>query len=356
MAKKKTKVKTKAKAKVKTKAKTKTKKKTKIKVNINRVGYSKKSTSRVGSSNSTSRVKIKETSRVGSSKKKVQPFDFTQQTIPKGYGESKIVLMPRDSYWTFAYWEITEKTRKDIRAKYGKDIFEKSKLVLRVYYVTSIEFNGRNAHSYFDIAIDPFADNWYIKVPEPNKSLCIDLGIVLPDGRFITIVRSNTVIMPRLGVSPVTDEQWGVLQKEFERILKISGIGQVGKGSFDVVKLMRERWNQFMLLNLPSSPPGISSFRRMPVEEAGGAGAQAGEKGRKEFRLEANTEFILYGSTERDAKLTVGGEEVKLDPDGSFSLRFNLNDGVKELPVKATSADNTMSKSITFTVSRKTDR
>jgi uncharacterized protein len=273
-----------------------------------------------------------------------------ERSVPRGYGETKIVLMPRDPFWAYAYWEITEETFGAVRSKYGKDAIDKSKLVLRVYDVTGIKFNGSNANRYFDIALIPFAENWYINVPEADRSLCVDLGLLLPDGRFITLIRSNVISMPRQSISQITDEQWGILQKEFERILKLSGIEQLGRTSFELAKLLRERWTQFMLMNMPSSPSsslGSSAFR-VPVEEK--------EEGKgRGFWLQANTELILYGSTESDAKLTVAGESVKLNGDGSFSLRFSLADGVKDLPVKASSADNKLFKTIRFKVSRKTE-
>jgi hypothetical protein len=49
--------------------------------------------------------------------------------------------------------------------------------------------------------------------------------------------------------------------------------------------------------------------------------------------------LIIYGATEPDAKVTIGGRAIQLRPDGTFSFRFALPDGVYSLPVAATSAD-----------------
>jgi len=270
-----------------------------------------------------------------------------KEELPKSYGDTKIVLLPRDPFWAYAYWEINENTRKEIQKEYGSDIFKKGKLILRVYDVTGLKFNGKNAHKYFDVTINEQADNWYINVPESNRWWCVDLGILLPDGKFVLIARSNIVKMPAFGVSPITDEQWGVLQKEFEKLLQLSGIEQIGKSSFDVVKLMRERWAEIVSISsaqMPFSPKGISSFRQQPV-------SIPSEKA-KDFWLKADTELVVYGSTEKDANLTIAGEKVNISPDGSFSVRFNLPDGRKEIPIVAESKDKTMSKKITFDVIR----
>ncbi|OGS26281.1 MAG: hypothetical protein A2297_04030 [Elusimicrobia bacterium RIFOXYB2_FULL_48_7] len=261
-----------------------------------------------------------------------------QNELPKNYGDTKIVLMPRDPFWSYAYWEINRETRDKLKKEHGN----KGKLTLRVYDVTDIDFNGSNAHKHFDIYVSEEAENWYINVPEVNRAWCVDLGLLLPDGRFILIARSNFLSLPRHGVSSVTDEHWAILQKEFEKMVKLSGIDKIGQSSFDVSRLMKERWEQ--LMSMPSSH--VSSFNR-PVE------AHVVKEG-KNFWLRADTELIVYGTTESDAKLTIGDKEVKLNPDGSFSLRMHLHDGEIPLPIKATSKDGSMSKKITFKVTRTT--
>jgi len=174
------------------------------------------------------------------------------------------------------------------------------------------------------------------------------LGIKTSDDKFITIVRSNIVLMPRFGVSPLTDAQWAVLQREFERLLELSGVSMIGKGSFDIAKLMKERWEE--LLAISQQPQFISSGF---VSSLARKEQQVKEQ---EFYLKADTELIVYGETMPDAKLYIGDEEYKLSSDGRFSLRMLLPDGEKVIPIKAVSADGTMEKQITFVVTRKSER
>ena len=61
----------------------------------------------------------------------------------------------------------------------------------------------------------------------------------------------------------------------------------------------------------------------------------------KGFWFNVNAELIIYGATEPDAKVTLGGHEIKLRSDGSFSYRFALPDGKYDLPAVAVSADGT---------------
>src|SRR6185436_15812406 len=64
-----------------------------------------------------------------------------------------------------------------------------------------------------------------------------------------------------------------------------------------------------------------------------------GEERRKGFWFNVNAELIIYGATEPDAAVTIGGRKIQLRRDGSFSFRFALPDGSYDLPVNATSAD-----------------
>ncbi len=61
----------------------------------------------------------------------------------------------------------------------------------------------------------------------------------------------------------------------------------------------------------------------------------------KDFWFNVNAELIIYGATEPDAKVTLGGHEIKLRSDGTFSFRFALPDGKYDLPAVAVSADGT---------------
>ena len=74
-----------------------------------------------------------------------------------------------------------------------------------------------------------------------------------------------------------------------------------------------------------------------PTSPFGGARADK----TKGFWFNVNAELIIYGATEPDAKVTLGGHEIKLRSDGTFSFRFSLPDGKYDLPAVAISADGT---------------
>ena len=72
------------------------------------------------------------------------------------------------------------------------------------------------------------------------------------------------------------------------------------------------------------------------------------------FWFTLDCELIVYGATEPDAAVTMQGKPVKLRPDGTFTVRMALPDGVQEIETIATSADGAEERTITPIVSRKT--
>jgi hypothetical protein len=53
------------------------------------------------------------------------------------------------------------------------------------------------------------------------------------------------------------------------------------------------------------------------------------------FWFNVNAELVIYGATEPDARVSIGGRQIRLRPDGTFSYRFALPDGAYELPIDA---------------------
>lgn len=254
------------------------------------------------------------------------------QELPSSYDQDKIILQVRDPRWLHSYWELRDQTIGGLKSKLADD-FYRAKKVLRVYDVTNIIFNGFNANRFFDIQVNDFANSWYVDTAGPGRAWCVDLGLMLPDGRFITILRSNVVQTPLDGPSWVTDEEWMIPDEMFVRLYGM-GFG-LGKSS-----PVGGAWQERVKQGLFSS--GLSSS---PVKK---------EIKERNFWLKVDCELIVYGATEADAKVTVQGVPIKLRPDGTFTLRYYLPDGKQVIPVEATSADKLEKRTITPTVTRET--
>ncbi|RJR28348.1 MAG: DUF4912 domain-containing protein [Candidatus Latescibacterota bacterium] len=252
--------------------------------------------------------------------------------IPSGYNVDRIAALVRDPYWLFAYWEVTGHKYRELERVFG-DTWPQCRMVLRVYDLSE----ARRKH--FDITVTHEARNWYVNV-SAERRYQIAIGALSPDGRFEQVAVSNVVETPSARVSDRVDEHWMVPDELFEKIFAASGGLDMHAASAE----LRELLERGLLEQVTSGSGGVSSF---------GSGVwPKGEKGRA-FRLWVATELILYGGTEPDARVTVQGKEVKLRPDGTFSLRFALPDGKLDLPVAAASADGVEERTIETGVAKK---
>ena len=254
------------------------------------------------------------------------------EDLPSGYDQDKIILQVRDPRWVHSYWELRSQTIEGLKNKLGNDFYS-AKKILRVYDVTNIIFDGFNANSFFDIQYNDFANSWYIDTNGPGRSWCVDLGLMLTNGRFITILRSNVVKTPLDSPSMITDEEWMIPDDVFARLYGM-GFG-LGKSS-PVGRAWQERIKQGLFSSGLSSSPV-----RKEIKE-------------RSFWMKVDCELIVYGATEPDAKVTVQGVPINLRPDGTFTLRYYLPDSKQVIPVKATSADKLEERTITPIVTRET--
>jgi hypothetical protein len=258
--------------------------------------------------------------------------------------DDSIVLMVRDPYWIHVYWDVHEQSLREAKVAFGDEWYG-VQTILRVYDVSGVDFDGGNAHSHFDIEVSGGATNWYINSQVSDRTYCVDIGLISPSGRFVVLARSNRATTPRNTPSNTEDEEYMVPDWEFDKIYALSGgfTFDSGSGSIELKELIEKALGA----EIGSGAPGSMGVTSPGV---GGAG-----KGRG-FWFRVGTELIVYGATEPDARVSVQGRPVKLRPDGTFSLRFALPDGVQVIPAAAESADGAEEINITSTVKKSTDR
>lgn len=180
------------------------------------------------------------------------PSSESVMELPRKYGQDRLVLLARDPYWLYAYWEISAAKQEDFSKQFGPMAWPASQPVLRIYDVTSIEeFIGGNAHSYVDLLLDAEAKSWHIEVGQANRAYCVDLGRVLPNGKFVPLLRSNVAATPRDALSDRLDEEWLWIEDVYRSLTKLHTELHAGTSSPLLIKEMRER--------MGIVPPGISS-------------------------------------------------------------------------------------------------
>lgn len=156
---------------------------------------------------------------------------------------------------------------------------------------------------------------------------------------------------------PAPAPAWTPAQAEaLAEVVTMDEVRRVWIGSMEITELVRRQLMKSLSnqtaaqlaagqgalgLGSPSSPFG--ALGSLPGPIAGG------EKPRG-FWFNINAELILYGATEPDAAVSIGGRRIRLRPDGTFSYRFALPDGTFDLPAIATSAagDDTRAAQLQF--------
>jgi hypothetical protein len=76
----------------------------------------------------------------------------------------------------------------------------------------------------------------------------------------------------------------------------------------------------------------------------------------REFFMHVNAEVIFYGGTHPQAKVTVAGQPIVLQPDGTFRYHFIFPDHDFEIPIVAVSPDGKETRSATLFFRRETTR
>lgn len=260
-------------------------------------------------------------------------FDGLQDS----YEDNRVILFVRDPFCIFAAWDLENRLPARTAERHGINL-DRGRIVLRVYDVTGINFDGNNAHSYFEFESNSVKGNWYIETPSDGASYIVDIGLRDEFGNFFMMARSNAVTTPRASASNRFDEEWMIADDDFWEIYGLSGGFKPGGSSENLAGQMSRH-----LMHAVSSG-GFS----------GGSESLVRKREEDDFPFELNCELIVYGRTRPDAKVTLKGREIKLNEDGTFNQRYILPDGIQVIDASARSADSLREITITPTISRST--
>lgn len=313
--------------------------------------------------------------------------------LPESYGTQRLFLTARDPHWLHAHWDLTREQLKHYNSRSAD-----RHLVLRVFKNEIVGAPHREIH------VHPESRSWFAHVELPGTRFVAELGYYRPNDQWVRVAESAQTITPpdtmsddlsvwfetlpvgiRLeelvqlvkaalkdqvplmeaiqqlrasGARGLPDAQsvgsgrWTPEQeKALTQVISMDAVRRVWMGSLEITELIRRQFLQ-----------ELSSQAAAQLGEAGSwSGAVSsfssplgGMERRKGFWFNVNAELIIYGATEVDADVTIGGRKIQLRPDGSFSYRFSLPDGQYELPAIATSADGTDSRSAGLKFSRHT--
>ncbi len=310
--------------------------------------------------------------------------------LPDGYGESRIVLLPRDPQWAYAYWDIPNEHKQELRNQGG------SRLALRFYDVTDIDINSQSPHSLQQYECGEIAREWHLPVPVSDRDYVVEIGYICNDGRWLVLSRSPSVRVPPVYPSDWIEDKFITVDwnqelrgRTFANLVspaqRAGGMGAAGAmgqeagqngeanpAYADMVALAQSAEAQRMAGSLFGSmhqvpEQAVSSFVfpsgaglwALPTTSGinmSGAGlfASAPPVKPRKFWLIADAELIVYGATEPDATVTIDGEPIKLNSDGTFRFQMSFQDGILRYPIVAVANDGEQSRSIHMDFERQT--
>jgi hypothetical protein len=305
--------------------------------------------------------------------------------LPDGYGESRIMLMPRDPQWAYAYWDVPNDHKEELRRQGGQQ------LAIRIYDVTDVDLNHQAPHSVQEYLCDEMAREWYLPIPVSDRDYVADIGYRCADGRWLVLARSATVSIP-----PVYPSDWiedAFITVNWEDSLQgntlynlvppakkqamSAGATATGLGGadrlYDAVFGMTKDTESMRMAgslfgSMQQTPEAAVSSYVFPsgagmwavptasgqnMSGAGFSGSLA-EARPRQFWLVADAELIVYGATEPDATVTIGDRQIKLNSDGTFRFQISFQDGVIDYPIKAVAIDGEQTRSIHMNFERET--
>jgi hypothetical protein len=279
---------------------------------------------------------------------------------PRPAADTRVVFLPRDPQWAYVFWEIAEADRAAALAAGA------SQLCLRVADVTGLAGGSTHPHTLQEVVVDAQATEWYLPVPLCDRDYRVEIGFrkASPAGGWISLAFSSVARVPALHPSeqildqfvpfsldtapsalpaPIEPADAGLHERLYQSAT--SRWRRLGRGSEAFHELEQE--TGFDSAALSASGLGLWASGR----NESGAGLAARQRS---FWLVADAELIVYGATDPAARLTIGGEEVPLSPDGTFRIQVPFRDGQQLYPIEAIAADGEQKRNITLEFKRTT--
>lgn len=139
-------------------------------------------------------TKKSKTAKKAKTEKEVKKFEYMLEyyDLPYRYNETVVKILAQTPKRMFVYWDISDSDREKYIKTFGENFFEKTYPVLLLY--------NEDKKYIREIAINDFANSWYIDIPDPKTKYSIQLGRKFKEyNELVTVnmqkVQENKIIL-----------------------------------------------------------------------------------------------------------------------------------------------------------------
>ncbi len=252
--------------------------------------------------------------------------------------DDRLILIVRDSFWLQAYWEITKATMQRTRAAL-ENHWHQARPVLRLLQITNDGSASTNEDVVDEFEIHGGVKNWYFHLKQkqikPGSVFLVTIGYVFGNRQFYSLAKSNLVCPLNPTVSG-NDENWFDLTNDVEKYFALSGGYDPNLQSGDLQEVFEEKSRH---------PIHAPAFERL----------RSGIKGHlSDFEFRVDAHLVIHGNTNPNGNVAINGEPVRLQSDGSFSVRMELPERRQVFPVVASTRDGTQQRTTVLAIERNT--
>ncbi len=258
-------------------------------------------------------------------------------TASADQGIDRLILMVRDPYWLHATWQVTDKAVERARAALAEN-WHAARPILRLFRIPTAGIKETQPAEVVvrDIDIHGAVNSWFIDVADPPTTFRAEIGYLARNRDFRSVARSNLVTTPS-GTATGNLEEFKEVVEDAERILALSGGYHEDRSCDELREYLEERLNR---------PLGGNSAYHPAFGRSRNGAAQL------EFSVDA--EMVVFGTAASDARVTMDGEPVDVNSDGSFSIRVHLAERRQVLPIVATTGNGREERTVIIAVERNT--
>ncbi len=238
--------------------------------------------------------------------------------------EDEAILQLMDPHWLRVSWRVSRNAVERARAALAHEWY-RAKPVIRLVDLTAEEAQGTREVIAREEAIDSLTTHWFFHVGPRNRLYRVDVGYLTPEGRFVLLLRTNTVRTPRTTAAVTGGSRGPDAYSADLRAQVPFASNSVGNGGSTTTEFERK----------------LESEARSRVSEM-------------PLWLHVDAELLVRGATLPDAKVEVQGEPIDLSADGTFTIRFPLPEGRQIIPVGVVSCDGFEERTVVLAVERNT--